>query len=76
MKLKPKKLEIPEENPFTNDALERYRHVESLVNLVINTNPDDSFVLALNSIWGSGKTIFVKMWQAELKKEKCPNNIL
>ena len=58
MKLKPKEPEIPEDNPFQHDALERSRHVESLKELILNTDPKESFVLALNSTWGSGENDF------------------
>ena len=37
---------------------------------------EGSFVLSLNSEFGSGKTTFFEMWQAKLQKEKSANVVL
>jgi hypothetical protein len=59
--------EINPDDPFKNDKLKREEEAKTLTNLV--KNYADGFVLAINNEWGSGKTTFVKMWQAHLKKE-------
>lgn len=61
------RLEIPPEDPFKFDKLKREEEAKTLAKLV--KNYADGFVLALNNEWGAGKTTFVKMWQAHLKKE-------
>lgn len=58
---------------FQNDKLERKNAIEDLSSLLEVTN--QSFVLALNSDWGAGKTTFVKLWQAYLQKEKGMRSI-
>jgi very-short-patch-repair endonuclease len=64
LKFKAKQIEIPKENPFDNDKLERKREIENLSNLLLNiTTP---IVLSINSKWGSGKTTFVKMLNSYL----------
>ncbi len=60
-------IEILEENIFKNDLLDRKSEIENLTPIVLNFN--DPLVLALDSPWGTGKTTFVKLWQAHLKKE-------
>lgn len=60
-------LEIPPDEPFRNDALDRKSIVEFLAALVGRTG--GPFVLALDSPWGSGKTTIVRMLEAELKRQ-------
>jgi KAP family P-loop domain len=60
-------LEIPENDPFKNDALERRPIVNFLVSLIERTG--GPFVLALDSPWGTGKTTLVRMLEAELKQK-------
>jgi len=59
-------LEIPEEDIFRNDVLERKTVIENLSALVLNTK--DPFVLSIQGNWGSGKTTFVKLWKAYLEQ--------
>lgn len=67
MKYRLSALEVPLENPFQNDTLERKPLVEFLVGLIERlTGP---FVLALDSPWGTGKTTLIKMLQAQLMKQ-------
>jgi hypothetical protein len=60
-------LEISEDDPFRNDALDRRSIVEFLVGLIERTG--GPFVLALDSPWGTGKTTLVRMLDAELKRK-------
>ncbi|MHB1991986.1 KAP family P-loop NTPase fold protein [Metallibacterium scheffleri] len=61
-------LEVPADNPFQHDALERRPLVEFLVGLMERTG--GPFVLALDSSWGSGKTTLVRMLEAELRRQE------
>ncbi len=55
---------IPEDDPYVNDKLEREQHVLRVSDLTSTiTQP---FCLALDGPWGSGKTTFVRMLNAEL----------
>lgn len=64
---KPRDIEIDENDIFKNDLLGRQSEIENLTPIILNF--DDPLVLALDSPWGSGKTTFVKLWQACLEKE-------
>lgn len=58
-------IEIPEDNPWLNDKLDRKKTGVSLFELVKRI--DSSFVLAIDGAWGTGKTTFVKMWTQYLQ---------
>lgn len=61
-------LDVPVDEPFRNDALERRPAVEFLVGLIERAG--GPFVLALDSPWGTGKTTLVRMLEAELKRQE------
>lgn len=65
MDFKLKSLEVPKDNPFKYDALDRKTSVESLTLLVNELN--GPFVLAIDSPWGTGKTTFIEIWKAYLE---------
>ena len=65
MKFRLPELEIPSDDPFRNDALERKPVVEFLAGLLDKFN--GPFVLALDSPWGTGKTTLVRMLKAKLE---------
>jgi len=56
---------IPEEDPFYNDKLHRKIIIENLTKLI--TGLHQPFVISINSPWGTGKTVFIKMWAQYLK---------
>lgn len=58
-------LDVPENNPFEHDALERKPLVVFLSGLIARLS--GPFVLALDSPWGTGKTTLIKMLQADLR---------
>ena len=66
-------IEISEDDIFKNDKLKRRDSIIDLSQLIkSNLEP---LVLSINASWGSGKTTFVKLWQAYLKKECNVNSI-
>ena len=68
MLIKPKEgFEIPEDDPFKNDKLDRRQSAEVLKDLLSNIN--EPFVLAVDSPYGTGKTTFLKMFTQLLKKD-------
>jgi hypothetical protein len=67
MQIRHTKLEIPQDDPFKNDALGRKDLEPPLTQFV--TQASGSFVLALDASWGSGKTTFLEMWQVKLQEE-------
>lgn len=48
--------EIPADNPFVNDKLNRQKCIVTLTNLV--TNVPGPLVISLNGGWGTGKNRF------------------
>ncbi len=58
-------LEIPSNEPFRYDALNRESSIEFLTSLVEELK--GPFVLAIDSPWGTGKTTFINMWKAHLE---------
>ncbi len=66
MKLKLKELEIPDDNPFANDKLDRHSEIENLTPIVLNV--DAPLVMTINAAWGTGKTTFVRLWRAYLEQ--------
>jgi len=68
MIIKNGELIIDENDIFKDDKLNRKNIVEDLSTLLANTK--ESSVISIDASWGSGKTTFVKMLQAYLKKEK------
>jgi KAP family P-loop domain len=64
MQIRSSELEIPKEDPFKNDCLNR-RDLEPPLTEFVN-QALGPFVLAIDGSWGSGKTTFLKMWQVKL----------
>lgn len=63
--------EVAPEDPFRHDSLLRKEEIGKLTPIIKTiTSPA---VMAIDSEWGTGKTVFVKMWAAHLKKEKVPS---
>lgn len=64
-----KKPEIPinEEQPFSDDKLDRELYAQNLKRLIHNIK--EPFVICLNSQWGTGKTFFIKRFEKTLKND-------
>jgi hypothetical protein len=67
MLLKHPTIEIPPDNPFRDDQLERQQYAFILTEVLRSVT--DPFVLAIDAGWGMGKTTFIKMWMEALKAE-------
>lgn len=69
VRIYPKPLEIGDEEGFTpqRDLFGRAKLGISMSKLV--SLSEDPLVIALDGPWGSGKTVFLKMWAGELRKE-------
>ena len=67
MNLKPTPIEIDPCDPFRTDLLDRESEIKNLSLLVQRVNTPA--VIALDSRWGTGKTTFIKLWDAYLKTE-------
>ncbi len=67
MLTKNSKIDVPADDPFVNDQLERKVIVENLTYLVQSTN--QPFVISIEAPWGWGKTTFIEMWKAHLENQ-------
>jgi len=65
IQLKPSEFSVLKESPFANDKLERKKCTDALTNLVQNTL--GPLVVSINGGWGTGKTVFLKMWKQVLQ---------
>lgn len=63
---KREQIEIPYDNPFFYDRLGRKNIADNLTKII--RTMEGSFVLGIDSPWGTGKTTFIKMWQTSLSK--------
>jgi hypothetical protein len=61
---------IDPEDPFKNDILKRKPYAEALTNLIKTIS--QPMVLSVNGPWGTGKTTFLRMWEAKLKNDGFP----
>ena len=61
-------VDVNEKNPWGDDALERQKFAQPLIDLV-NSVEDAPFCIDVDGEWGSGKTFFLKRWCAEFSKE-------
>ena len=64
---KNKEINIPTDNIFINDQLDRENTIKNLSQLLVSTH--EPFVLSVNASWGAGKTTFVKLWKAYLENK-------
>lgn len=65
MKFKNNELEIPQDEPFKNDALKDREEAAKVLTEFIKV-VETPFVISLNAGWGQGKTTFLKMWKQHL----------
>ena len=70
IRIRPREIDITEEEPFRNDLLDRKESVEVLTHLV--ESMEGPCVLAVDAAWGTGKTTFLAMWAHHLRKIKFP----
>ncbi len=70
IRIQPREIDVPKNDPFKNDLLGRKESVEVLTHLVGNF--EGPCVLAVDAAWGNGKTTFLRIWAQHLRKEKFP----
>ena len=66
IKSRSQEIDIPCDNPFANDKLDRGVLCNVLTDMV-SFYGQSGCVMALCGEWGSGKTTFVKMWKQRLE---------
>ena len=70
IRIQPQEIEIPEDDPFKNDLLDRKEPVEILTHLVGSI--EGPCVLAVDAAWGTGKTTFLRIWAQYLRNHGFP----
>ena len=70
IRIQPRGIEVPEDDPFKNDLLDRQEAVEVLTHLVGNI--EGPCVLAVDADWGAGKTTFLRIWSQHLRNGGFP----
>ena len=70
IRIQRREVEIPEDNPFEYDLLDRKEKIDVLTRLVGNI--EGPCAMAVDAAWGAGKTTFLKMWAQHLRNEGFP----
>ena len=70
VRVQPREIDIPEEDPFANDAMDRKEQISVLTNVIKAI--DGPCVLSIDGPWGSGKTTFLQMWAQHLRNANFP----
>ena len=70
IRIQPRDIEVPEDNPFRDDLLGRKEQVDILTHLIRGF--EGPCVLAVDAAWGTGKTTFLRMWSQHLRNEGIP----
>lgn len=70
IRIQPREIDVPENDPFKNDLLGRKESVEVLTHLVGSL--EGPCVLAVDAAWGSGKTTFLRIWAQHLRNQGFP----
>ena len=70
IRIQPRDIEVPEDDPFRHDLLGRRDAVDTLTHLVGNI--EGPCVLAVDAAWGAGKTTFLNIWAQHLRNQGFP----
>lgn len=70
IRIQPREIDVPKNDPFKNDLLGRKKPVEVLTHLVGSL--EGPCVLAVDAAWGNGKTTFLNMWARYLRNKDFP----
>ena len=70
IRVQPAEIDVPPDDPFQYDLLERKEPVEVLTSLVGSI--EGPCVLAVDAAWGAGKTTFLRIWKHCLRNQKFP----
>lgn len=68
IRVQPREIEVPADDPFENDLLGRREAVDTLTHLVGNL--DGPCAITVDAAWGFGKTTFLSMWLQHLRNRE------
>ena len=67
IRMQPKDIEVPVDDPFKHDRLERKESAEILTHVL--TSIAGPCTLAIDASWGNGKSTFLRMWAQHLRND-------
>ena len=67
LRIRPEEIEVPLDDPFKYDLLDRRKPAQVLTDVVGSFHGPG--VVALDAAWGAGKTTFLRMWSRKLKND-------
>ena len=70
IRIQPREIDVPKDDPFKNDLLGRKEPAEVLTHLVGSI--EGPCVLAVDAAWGTGKTTFLRIWSQHLHNHGFP----
>lgn len=70
IRVQPRQIKIPADDPFQHDLLDRRETVDTLTHLAGNL--EGPCVVAVDAAWGFGKTTFLRMWSQHLRNQGFP----
>ena len=70
IRIQPRDIEVPQDDPFKNDLLDRKESIEILTSIVRSI--EGPCTLAVDAPWGTGKTTFISLWEQVLRNEGFP----
>ena len=70
IRIQPREIDVPEDDPFKYDLLNRKEPAEVLTHLV--SSIEGPCVLAVDAAWGAGKTTFLRIWSQHLRNQGFP----
>ena len=73
IRIQPMEIDVPKDDPFKSDLLDRKSSVEILTHLLGAI--EGPCVLAVDGGWGARKTTFLRIWSQHLRNEAFPCRI-
>ena len=70
IRIQPRDIEVPADDPFKNDLLGREESIKALTTVI--SSLDGPCVMAVDAGWGMGKTTFLQMWAQHLRNAQFP----
>lgn len=70
IRIQPRDIDVPKDDPFKNDLIGRKEPVEVLTHLIGSI--EGPCVLAVDAAWGAGKTTFLRIWAQYLRNKGFP----
>ena len=68
MRMRPIDIEVPDDDPFANDRLDRRDQAEAVAAILARI--EGPFVIAIDAPWGEGKTTFLRLSQTHLRAKE------